>query len=76
MQVLQYEKDLILERIFLRISSNKFHFLKFILEAYDNVGIISSCHGNEGIVLLRFSKGFTEELLELLSSLAPQLKKA
>jgi hypothetical protein len=76
MQRLQYEKDLMLESIFLRISPNTFHFLKFILEAYDNIGIISSCPGNDGIVLVRFSKGFTVELLELLSSLAPQIKKA
>ncbi len=63
-----------LEQVYLIISPEKFHILKFILEAYDNIGILSSHQSEKGIVLLRYSKGCTYELMELLSSLAPNLK--
>ena len=63
-----------LEQIYLLIYPGKFHILKFILEAYDNLGIISSHQSEKGIVLLRYSKGCAAELMELLSSLACELK--
>lgn len=76
MQHLQCRENLLLESLFLRISPNKFHFLKFILEGYDNIGLISSYQGDKGIVLVRYSKGFTVEVLELLSSLVSILRKS
>lgn len=63
-----------LEHLYLLISPDKFHILKFIVEAYDNLGIISSHQNGKGIVLLRYSKGCEYEIMELLASLAPELK--
>jgi len=63
-----------LAQVYLIISPEKFHILKFILEAYDNLGILSSHQSDKGIVLLRYSAGCTTEIMELLSYLAPYLK--
>lgn len=65
-----------LEQIFLRISPGKFHILKFILEGYDNMGLISSYRNDKGIILLRYSKDFAREVMELLASLSPLLRRS
>ena len=64
-----------MEQIFLRISEEKFHFLKSILEGYDNMGVLSSCPEKHGVVVLRFTSGFNREILELLGSLSVILKQ-
>jgi hypothetical protein len=47
--------------------------LKFIIEAYDNIAILSSVDNREGIVVLRYSEGHKKELFGLLGSIAPKL---
>lgn len=64
-----------LEQLFLHISPGKFHILKFILEGYDNIGLVSSYRIDKGIILLRYSKDFGREVMELLASLSPLLRK-
>lgn len=64
-----------MEYLFLRISEERFHFLKSVLEGYDNIGILSSCPEKHGVVVLRFAPGFKKEILELLDSLSATLKK-
>ncbi|PHR26949.1 MAG: hypothetical protein COA36_10865 [Desulfotalea sp.] len=59
--------------LYLRISPNRFHYLKFIVEAYDNIAILSSVDGREGIVVLRYSEGHKKELFGLLASIAVDL---
>jgi hypothetical protein len=63
-----------LEQLFLIISPKKFHILKFFLEAYDNLGIISSYQNKRGIVLVRYNRANAPELMGFLSSLASELK--
>ncbi len=65
-----------LSEVYLRISPNKFHFLKFILEGYDNLAILSSFQGSDGIVVIRFPKEMTEDLFDLLGCLADYLSKS
>lgn len=62
-----------LQTLYLRISPDRFHFLKFVLEGYDNVAILSSVDSREGIVVLRYSTGHREELFGLLASVATTL---
>ena len=62
-----------LHLLYLRIAPAKFHFLKFIIEAYDNIAILSSVDNHEGIVVLRYSEGYKKELFALLGSIAPKL---
>ncbi|MBB5346507.1 DUF4911 domain-containing protein [Desulfoprunum benzoelyticum] len=64
-----------LDQLFLRISEEKFHYLKSILEGYDNFGVLTSCPEKHGVVVLRFSPGLKKEILELLGSLSEVLKK-
>lgn len=67
------ETEPTLQPLYLRISPGRFHFLKFILEGYDNVVILSSVDSREGIVVLRYSTGHKEELFGLLASIATKL---
>jgi hypothetical protein len=61
--------------LFLRISPDKFHFIKFILEGYDNLALISSVSGEKGVIRLRYPEENLREVLQLLSSIAPEIKK-
>jgi len=63
-----------LEQIFLIISPKKFHILKFLLEGYDNLGIISSYQNERGIVLLRYNKNSAQDIFGLLSSIATDIQ--
>ena len=62
-----------LEPLFLRISPDRFHFLKFVIEGYDNLAILSSVDSREGIVVLRYSRGHRAELFALIARIACQL---
>jgi hypothetical protein len=64
-----------LHPLFLRISPGRFHFLKFILEGYDNLAILSSVDSREGIVVIRYPEGHKAELFALLGDIAPDLVK-
>lgn len=63
-----------LRTIFLRISPGRFHYLKFILEGYDNLAVLSSYDNQQGIILLRFSDEVACELFALLASIAAVLQ--
>jgi len=63
-----------LAEVYLRISPGKFHYLKFILEGYDNLAILSAYDCRAGIVVVRYSKDMATELFTLLSAIATSLK--
>ena len=67
----QVDKNL--ESLYLRIAPSQFHFLKFIIEGYDNLAILSSEDGKAGIVLLRFPRELRSDIFPLLTELAPRL---
>jgi len=60
---------------FYRIAPEKFHMLKFILEGYDNLAVLSSMSGKTGIIRLKCATESLPELMCLLSDIAPVLKK-
>lgn len=62
-----------LSKIYLRISPSRFHYLKFILEGYDNLAILSSFDKTNGIVVLRYSQEMTQDVFDLLASIAGHL---
>jgi len=62
-----------LTALYLIILPDKFHYLKFILEAYDNLAILSSYDSKKGIVVIRFPDSMGKDLIDLLSFLAPSL---
>ncbi len=62
--------------IYLRISPGKFHFLKFILEGYDNLATLSSYQSSDGVVVIRYPEEMANDLFGLLGYLAEYLSKA
>jgi len=59
-----------LAEVYLRIQPGRFHFLKFILEGYDNLAILSAYDCSVGIVVIRYPTDMESELFALLSSIA------
>jgi hypothetical protein len=61
--------------LYLGIAPGRFHFLKFILEGYDGLAILSSVDGKMGTVRLRYPVESEPLLFELLSALAHGLSR-
>jgi len=64
-----------LSELYLRIAPGKFHYLKFILEGYDNLAILSSSQSEKGIVVIRYPREMTQDLFLLLGSIADYISK-
>jgi hypothetical protein len=60
--------------LFLRIRPNRIHFLKFILEAYEGLALLSVEKPREGLVYVRFDRDNSKEVITLLSSLCQSAK--
>ena len=58
-----------------RIAPQRFHYLKFILEGYDNLAVLSSVSSQSGIIRLKVMNESLPELLELLAAIAPEIKR-
>jgi hypothetical protein len=61
-------------RVWLRIRSDRIHFLKFILEGYDGLGLLSTLDSRHGVVTIWSSRSGLNELFGLLADLAPTLR--
>ena len=57
-----------------RIDPEQIYFLKFILEAYDNLTIMSTVDRIEGIVELKYPPELEEDVKGVLQSMAQRLK--
>ncbi len=55
--------------LYLRISPHRIHFLKFILEAYEGLAVLSVYRPKEGLVFIRFDRNNGKEVIALLDSL-------
>lgn len=60
--------------LFLHIHPEKFHTLKFILEGYDNLALLSSVAQKPGLVRIRYPVELSKELFLLLSAVAKDLQ--
>ncbi len=63
-------------RLSLRIAPDRIHFLKFILEGYDNLAVVSTLDAPAGIVEVRCPEVLEAELAELLSCLDSAIGRA
>ncbi len=63
-----------LESLYLCINPARYHYLKFILEAYDGLCLLSTVPDKKGCVCIRYPKEETETLFDLLANLANSLK--
>ena len=59
--------------MFLRIRPDRIHFLKFILEGYDGLGLLTTLDANQGVMVLSAPPRALDELFALLADLAPAL---
>jgi hypothetical protein len=55
--------------LYLRIRPNRIHFLKFILEAYEGLAVLSVERPKEGLIYIRFDRNNSHEVIALLGSL-------
>jgi len=61
--------------LYLNIAPDRFHFLKFILEGYDGLAVLSSVNGKTGIVRLLYPPERGALLFELLSDLSRKISR-
>jgi len=64
----------VLRPLYLHINPARYHYLKFILEAYDGLCLLSTVPGKKGCVCIRYPQEQTETLYALLAGLAHSLK--
>jgi hypothetical protein len=64
-----------LTETFFRIEPRQFHMVKFILEGYDNLAVLSSLSGTSGLIRLRCAEESLSDLIGLLTALAPTIKR-
>lgn len=64
---------MILDVIYLRINPARYHYLKFILEAYDGLCLLSTVPGKKGCVAVRFPLEQQETLIGVLTQLAASI---
>ena len=63
-----------LQPLYLKINPARYHFLKFILEAYDGLCLLSTVPGEKGCVCIRYPKGSSATLHALLEDLSNSIK--
>jgi hypothetical protein len=59
----------------LKISPDRIHFLKFILEGYDNLAIMSTVDARQGLVEIRYPPEVKKDLTDLLTEIASDIVK-
>jgi len=60
-------------RLPLRMAPERIHFLKFILEGYDNLAVLSTVDARLGKVEIRYPAMREAELVALLESLSSDI---
>jgi hypothetical protein len=63
----------VLATLFAKIPTKKIAFLKFILEGYDGLAVLSTVNRDIGLVSLHYFPASRSELVALLDSLHPTL---
>ncbi len=62
-------------KLYLRIDPRRIHYLKFLLEGYDGMAILSTIDVQSGLVLVRYPCYSQLVLFELLADLAADLTR-
>ena len=57
------------------IAPERIHFLKFILEGYDGLAILSTVDSRQGIVEIRYPLEMENDLKKILQNIEPQIIK-
>ena len=59
----------------LKISPDRIHYLKFILEGYDNLATLSTVNAKQGLVRIRYLPEAHEDLADLLTEITSDIVK-
>lgn len=59
--------------LLLRISPQRIGFIKFILEGYDGMALVSTLDPKSGSIIVRYPLSFHEELSAIIVDLSPLL---
>ncbi|MDX2433052.1 MAG: DUF4911 domain-containing protein [Desulfobacterales bacterium] len=59
----------------LRISPDRIHYLKFILEGYDNLATLSTVNARQGLVEIRYLPESKKDLTDLLTEITSDIVK-
>ena len=59
----------------LKISPDRIHYLKFILEGYDNLATLSTVNARQGLVKIRYLPEVEKDLSNLLTEITPEIVK-
>ena len=59
----------------IRISPDRIHYLKFILEGYDNLATLSTVNARQGLVEIRYLPEVKDDLSDLLTEIASDIVK-
>jgi hypothetical protein len=57
-----------------RVDRRQINFMKFILEAYDNVAVVSTLDAREGLVQIRSAPGCEDLVAEIVRELAATIE--
>ena len=57
------------------MSPDRIHYLKFILEGYDNLAILSTINARQGLVEIRYPPENEKDLRYLLSEITSDIVK-
>lgn len=57
------------------IAPERFHYLKFIVEGYDNLAVVSSVSSPSGVVRLKCSRESLPELVDVVADIAGSIKR-
>jgi len=58
----------------IRIDPEQIYFLKFILEAYDNLTIMSTVDRTDGVMELKYPPELEQDVLGVVRSMAQRLR--
>jgi len=61
------------QKLYLLINPSRIHYLKFLLEGYDGMAILSTIDVQSGLVVIRYPLNSQTVLFELLGDLAVDL---
>ncbi|MBU0943028.1 MAG: DUF4911 domain-containing protein [Proteobacteria bacterium] len=65
---------MIFQALYLRIAPERYHYLKFILEGYDGLCLLSTVPGVRGCVVIRYPAERTRTVFRLLGNLACSIR--
>jgi len=57
----------------LRIDPQRIGYLKFILEGYDNMALVTTINAKEGIVIIRYPTTFHNDLSAIISDVSSRI---